>query len=152
MLSVFAFFAYFMKKFYRQNMLIFLKIFNHRWRSLVCFHRFFWAQTHIFVKFIYKNPRNHLQNLWTSYHNFWHGRWTFRAICLLSICTRNNCPWRLYFSQFHSVLMGTINCEKGSLLKDNSFLSNSNLKFRMNPFFGHPLYNVKIIWLTSCCL
>ena len=84
MLSVFAFFAVFMKIFDRQNMLIFFKIFNHRWRWLAWFHRFFGAQTNFFVNFIYKNPRKHLQNPWHSYHNFWHGCWTIRAICLLS--------------------------------------------------------------------
>ena len=84
MLSVFAFFAVFMKIFDRQNMLIFFKIFNHRWRWLAWFHRFFGAQTNFFVNFIYKNPRKHLQNPWHSYHNFWHGFWTFQAICLLS--------------------------------------------------------------------
>ena len=84
MLSVFSFFAYFMKIFDRQNMLIFFKIFNHRWRSLTWLHRCFWAQTNFFVKFIYKTPRKHLQNPWHSYHNFWHGFWTFQAICLLS--------------------------------------------------------------------
>ena len=78
MLSVFAFFAVFMKIFDRQNMLIFFKIFNHRWRWLAWFHRFFGAQTNFFVNFIYKNPRKHLQNPWHSYHNFWQPKLRYR--------------------------------------------------------------------------
>ena len=78
MLLVFSFFAYFMKIFDRQNMLIFFKIFNHRWRWLACFHRFFGAQTNFFVNFIYKNPRKHLQNPWHSYHNFWQPKSRYR--------------------------------------------------------------------------
>ena len=78
MLSVFSFFAYFMKIFDRQNMLIFFKIFNHRWRWLAWFHRFFGAQTNFFVNFIYKNPRKHLQNPWPSYHNFWQPKSRYR--------------------------------------------------------------------------
>ena len=78
MLLVFNFFAYFMKIFDRQNMLIFFKIFNHRWRWLAWFHRFFGAQTNFFVNFIYKNPRKHLQNPWHSYHNFWQPKSRYR--------------------------------------------------------------------------
>ena len=62
----------------RQNVLIFFKILNHRWRSLTWFHRCFWAQTNFFVKFIYKIPRKHLQNPWHSYHNFWQPKSRYR--------------------------------------------------------------------------
>ena len=69
---------YYISFYLRQNVLIFFKILNHRWRSLTWFHRCFWAQTNFFVKFIYKTPRKHLQNPWHSYHNFWQPKSRYR--------------------------------------------------------------------------
>ena len=78
MLSFFFSFLRFHRFLASSKCAYFFKIFNHRWRSLAWFHRFFGAQDHIFVKYIYKNPRKHLQNLWTSYHNFWQPKSRYR--------------------------------------------------------------------------
>ena len=68
--------------------IFFLKILNHRWRALTCFHRLFGGFFIFFVEYIYKTPRKNLQNLWHFDRAFWHGFWTFQAICLLSMSGR----------------------------------------------------------------